>query len=126
MEIRNEQIEDLRVKRNLAKSENLENLKVIEEQELRLAQLQTENLELNNQIFEIELNQQRKMAVELKDAILAIPSFSGDKKELDSFVNTCDLYVELIDNAHTANLLRIIKSKITGEALNRKFLQQWK
>lgn len=57
------------------------------------------------------------MAVELKDVISAIPVFSGEKKELETFVNTCDLYVELIDKEALDNLIKIIKTKITGEAL---------
>lgn len=58
-----------------------------------------------------------KMNVEAKDAILAIPVFSGDQKELDTFINTCDLYNSLVLEANRATLLLIIKAKIRGEAL---------
>lgn len=57
------------------------------------------------------------MSIELKDIISAIPVFSGEKKELETFINTCDLYVELIDQKDLPNLLKIIKTKITSEAL---------
>lgn len=117
--IKERQIKNLEIKVNLAKTESAQNLKIIEEQQLRLEALHADNLQLNDQIFQNNRQQLNRMAVELKDAILAIPSFSGDKKDLDTFLNTCDLYVELIAAAHMPNLLRIIKSKITGEALSK-------
>lgn len=60
-----------------------------------------------------------KMEITAKDAILAIPVFSGDTKELDTFIHTCDLYNQLIDADHRATLLLIIKAKVRGEALSK-------
>lgn len=60
-----------------------------------------------------------KMNVEPKDAIMAIPVFSGEQKELDTFINTCDLYNSLVLDANKGNLLLIIKAKIRGEALSK-------
>lgn len=59
----------------------------------------------------------KKMEVKPKDAILAIPVFSGDTKELETFINTCDLYNQLMADAQKPSLLLIIKAKIRGEAL---------
>lgn len=74
-----------------------------------MQQLQTENRNLERRI--------NTMNIEIKDVITAIPVFSGDKKELETFINTCDLYVELVPADDQTTLLRIIKTKITGEAL---------
>lgn len=63
--------------------------------------------------------QNRIMNIEPKDVIMAIPVFSGDQKELDTFLNTCDLYNSLVPNEQKANLLLIIKAKIRGEALTK-------
>lgn len=57
------------------------------------------------------------LGLELKDVITAIPIFSGNRKDLDTFTNTCDLYVELISPSDRPHLIKIIKTKITGEAL---------
>lgn len=59
------------------------------------------------------------MAITLRDAIHGIPIFKGEVKELDSFLNTCESYIALVDNANSANLLSIIKTKISGEAYNK-------
>lgn len=59
----------------------------------------------------------KEMEISAKDAILAIPVFSGEPKELDTFINTCDLYNQLIEDANKPSLLLIIKAKIKGEAL---------
>lgn len=65
-------------------------------------------------------NLQNKMNIESKDLITAIPVYSGDQKELDTFINTCDLYNSLItNNEQKATLLLIIKAKIRGEALSK-------
>lgn len=60
---------------------------------------------------------EENMEVKPKDAILAIPVFGGDTKELETFLNTCDLYNQLMAEAQKPNLLLIIKAKIRGEAL---------
>lgn len=99
LEIQNEQTENIRL---LAKSHT-------DERDLT-------QLNYQNQILRRNLNR-RKMAVTLTDAILAIPVFKGEKKELETFLNTCDVYMDIIPNEHKDNLLRIIKTKIVGDAL---------
>lgn len=45
------------------------------------------------------------MNIEAKDAIMAIPVFSGDQKDLETFINTCDLYDSLVTAENKPNLL---------------------
>lgn len=75
----------------------------------------TEISEIQTKPLQIQSNE--KMSIEIKDVITAIPIFSGNKKDLETFINTCDLYIELISEANRPNLIRVIKTKITGEAL---------
>lgn len=56
------------------------------------------------------------MQVEAKDVINGIPMLS-DAKHLDGFMNACDMYNELVDQAQRPTVLKIIKAKISGEAL---------
>lgn len=58
-----------------------------------------------------------KMPIEIKNIITNIPTFSGEKKELDSFINICDLYHELAPTEIRPSLILIIKTKIIGDAL---------
>lgn len=60
-----------------------------------------------------------KMQVEAKDVIAGIPMFSGDVKLLDGFLNAADLYYSLVEENQKATVLKIIKAKITGEALSK-------
>lgn len=80
-------------------------------------QLKRTNLALVHQIQSLQNEMANPTNIEIKDVITAIPVFSGDRKDLDAFINTCDLYVELIAEANQTNLLKIIKTKIIGEAL---------
>lgn len=87
------------------------------------------NLQLNENINRLkekitEQNIERdsidtNMNVEPKDAIQAIPVFSGDVREFETFINTCDLYNQLVEEVNKPNLLLIIKAKIRGEALSK-------
>lgn len=76
--------------------------------------------ELNNQHTQL-LNTKsiinQNMPVEIKDIISSIPMFSGKKEEIDGFINTCDVYMQLVEDGDM--LLKIIKAKITGEALSK-------
>lgn len=65
------------------------------------------------------LQSKLKMQVEAKDVIAGIPMFSGDVKLLDGFLNACELYYGLVDNDNKPTVLKIIKAKITGEALQK-------
>lgn len=58
-----------------------------------------------------------KMNVEAKDVIAGIPMFSGDVKLLDGFLNACELYYNLVEANQKETVLKIIKAKVTGEAL---------
>lgn len=53
------------------------------------------------------------------DVILGIPVFSGDTKQLDTFLNTCGVYYNIVSDAQRPDTLKIIKAKITGEALSK-------
>lgn len=81
--------------------------------------------ETNIQILQEKIDELQERINELmmditaKDAILAIPVFSGDPKELETFIHTCDLYNQLIDADHRATLLLVIKAKVRGEALSK-------
>lgn len=58
-----------------------------------------------------------KMQVEAKDVIAGIPSFSGDPKQFDGFLNSCELYYSIVENDDKPKVLKIIKAKIHGDAL---------
>lgn len=58
-----------------------------------------------------------KMELQAKDIIIAIPSFTGDMKQFDGFLNTCGLYYDMVTNDQKPFVLKIIKAKISGEAL---------
>lgn len=57
------------------------------------------------------------MSVQIKDAITAIPLFTGIKKDLEAFINTCEIYIDVIPNDKKDDLLKVIRSKIVGDAL---------
>lgn len=63
------------------------------------------------------LIQNPKMEVQAKDVIAGIPMFNGDVKQLDGFLNAADLYYSLVEENQKATVLKIIKAKITGDAL---------
>lgn len=61
--------------------------------------------------------QNSKMQVEAKEVIAGIPAFSGDVKLLDGFLNAAELYYNLVEDHQKPTVLKIIKAKVTGEAL---------
>lgn len=63
------------------------------------------------------LQNKLKMQVEAKDVIAGIPMFNEDVKQLDGFMNACQLYYGLVEENSKPTVLKIIKAKITGEAL---------
>lgn len=63
--------------------------------------------------------QNQKMQVEAKDVIAGIPMFSGDVKLLDGFLNSCELYYNIVVENQRTTVLQIIKAKVTGEALSK-------
>lgn len=108
----------------ILKEERAENLKtneknssLIVEQQEDLEILREENIRLSEQLENTKSILNGKMEIEVKDIISAIPTYSGIKKELDSFINICDLYVELLEAEKQPQLLKIIKAKIIGDAL---------
>lgn len=76
-----------------------ENNKLLEQIQNRQALIEQRNQqhEEGNDQHSVEEDRETNMAVQLKGIIVAIPVFKGDKKELDSFLNTCELYHELIE-----------------------------
>lgn len=82
---------------------------------------------LNETISSIALNLRTQhllqnnlnMQVEAKDVISGIPMFNGDVKLLDGFLNACELYHGLVEENQKTTVLKIIKAKITGEALSK-------
>lgn len=81
--------------------------------------LENKDLTIANLESQIEILQEMANEIHLKDMIQSIPSFTGKIDELDTFINTCDVYNELVEQNQKANLLRIIKGKIAGEALHK-------
>lgn len=63
--------------------------------------------------------QDKTMEITAKDVITAIPIFSGDMKNFDSFINTCGVYYEMVEAAQKPFVLKIIKAKIIGDALSK-------
>ena len=64
-----------------------------------------------------QIQRQVIMQVEAKDVIAGIPMFSGEPKLLDGFINASELYYNLVEEAQKPTVLKIIKAKITGDAL---------
>lgn len=95
----------------------------LEEQDKKIIELNEHIKKLKQDVIELNKrkadNNEEEMNVEPKDAITAIPVFSGDLKDFESFVNSCDLYNQLITADNRPNLLLIIKAKIRGEALSK-------
>lgn len=80
------------------------------------AQNANQNPQLDpNQANDREIN----MAVTLSDAVNGISEFNGNEKNLESFINSCNLYNTIIPQANRDTLLAIIKSKIIGDAYNK-------
>lgn len=65
------------------------------------------------------LLQNSKMQVEAEDVIAGIPMFSGEIKNLDGFINSAELYYNLVEDDQKPTVLKIIKAKITGDALSK-------
>lgn len=87
------------------------------------AQLDNQKIEIQNK-KEIINNSKRaqttqKMDIQAKDIISAIPIFTGDMKQFDGFINTCGVYYDIVPQDQKAFVLRIIKAKITGDALSK-------
>lgn len=59
------------------------------------------------------------MAISLSDAVNGITEFDGNMRNLESFINSCNLYNTIIPVDHRASLLSVIKSKIIGDAYNK-------
>lgn len=53
------------------------------------------------------------------DLINAIPQFDGNEKELESFINSCDIYHTHLTEGQQNMFLAIIISKLKGEALSK-------
>lgn len=101
-------------------TQNQENKKLSEE---LTTELQTISDQLKNAKALLQQNNIKAqenediMNLEVKDVIAGIPVFSGDPKQLEGFVNACDIYYSLAEQNQKAGVLSIIKAKITGEAL---------
>lgn len=87
-------------------------------QETYLDEKRVENTILREQLITAR-NLIEKSTMEMKDIVTSIPMFYGDKKYLDSFINTCEVFLTLVAENQKENLLKVIKAKITGEALTK-------
>ena len=85
------------------------------EKELKIVKEQLENTKALLQ----EKNEEEEMELQAKDIIVGIPVFSGDPKQLETFLNTCGVYYNMVTVAQKPDTLKIIKAKITGEALSK-------
>lgn len=54
--------------------------------------------------------------VQLKDALRVIPEFGGGNESLTPFLEACDQALSMIDPANEASLVKLIRSKLVGEA----------
>lgn len=53
----------------------------------------------------------------VKDLVNAIPTYNGDERQLETFINVCSKYFSLIENNQKDQFVIIIQTKIVGEAL---------
>lgn len=92
----------------------------VQEEDIRALEIETQVLNeqlANTKALLEEVNNKINMELEAKDIIIGIPVFSGELKQLDAFINTCGVYYNMVTEAQKPDALRIIKAKITGEAL---------
>ena len=54
--------------------------------------------------------------IPLKDALTVVPEYNGENIPLSVFLEGCDEAKEMITNENEANLVKLIRSKLTGEA----------
>lgn len=88
-------------------------------QEFELEYFKEENKLLQEQLNNTKslLGSLGNSEMEVKDIVRAILMFLGEKKMLDGFFNTCEIYMTLVKEEQKPILLNVIKAKITGEAL---------
>ena len=55
-------------------------------------------------------------AIPLKDALMVVPEYNGENIPLSVFLEGCDEAKEMITHENEANLNKILRSKLTGEA----------
>lgn len=72
-------------------------------------------------IFEIpvfeSLEQPKMTLFSIKDLVSAIPTYNGDEKQLETFINVCSKYFSLIQENQKEQFITIVQTKITGGAL---------
>ena len=54
--------------------------------------------------------------IPLKDALTVVPEYNGENIPLSVFLEGCDEAKEMVTNENEANLVKLIRSKLTGEA----------
>ena len=54
--------------------------------------------------------------IPLKDALTVVPEFNGENTPLSVFLEGCDEAKEMVTAENEANLVKLIRSKLTGEA----------
>lgn len=74
-------------------------------------------LKTTNYLLRKKNKKSTNMSIQIKDAITAIPLFTGIKKDLEGFINTCNIYMDLIPEDKKGDLFKVIRSKIVGEGL---------
>lgn len=57
--------------------------------------------------------------IPITELLRGISYFRGDEKDLETFIDNADLYFAIVAESQKQTLLRIIKARITGEALNK-------
>lgn len=67
----------------------------------------------------LQPNNMSQPALGLKQFLSGIQHYKGDEKELDAFINNCDLYWSLAEDNQKNTLLNIIKAKLSGEVLQK-------
>lgn len=98
-------------------TENNQNNTINERIETNAAQIQNQLEDHENPTLE---NDNENMALTLSDIVrFDIPFFKGDPKELNGFINACDMFMGITPQNLQDNLLAIIKAKITGDALSK-------
>lgn len=95
------------------------NILNIDEQLLEISNLSTKEQKIEayanlirevNELLKLErLDNDKNLRETAKDIITAIPFFSGDVKQLDGFLNTCELYHELVPDIMFVKLVCNLK-----------------
>ena len=99
--------------RSLPRGESVESIEKGEDNNIKI---QNKNKTLPLSIKPISGTTMAAQTIPLKDALTVVPEFNGENIPLSVFLEGCDEAKEMITAENEANLTKLIRSRLTGEA----------